>query len=240
MLVRPEPREQDLEALRRHVAARDAALAARAAEVAQVRATLEAFAVHYRQHVGLLHEELDELETQLAALELGELHKRLDERGGAPSDRPAAASAEAPRFTSDAARKLFREVARSVHPDLASDDTARQRRHALMVQANRAYAIGDEDQLRRILEAWDRSPDAVPGGDPQAMAERLRRRLMQLDEEGEALDGELAALRETPIFKLKTMVDAATADGKDLITEMIRRLQRELLVTRNRLDAMRC
>ncbi len=88
----------------------------------------------------------------------------------------------APRFTSDAVRKLFRDVARIIHPDLAGDEHTRDRRHALMIQANRAYAMRDEEQLRRILESWERSPEAVQGSDPAATRLRLERRLAQIEE----------------------------------------------------------
>jgi hypothetical protein len=37
---------------------------------------------------------------------------------------------------------------------------------------------------------------------------------------------------------LKVMVDEATAQGKDLIGDMVRRLERDILIERNRLDAI--
>ena len=52
-----------------------------------------------------------------------------------------------------------------------------------MIEANRAYALGDEEQLRSILDAWERSPEAVQGGDPEAMRLRLVRRIAQIEEE---------------------------------------------------------
>ena len=52
-----------------------------------------------------------------------------------------------------------------------------------MVEANRAYALGDEEQLRLILQAWERSPEAVQGSDPEAMRLRLVRRIAQIEEQ---------------------------------------------------------
>ena len=115
------------------------------------------------------------------------------------------------RFTSDAVRKLFRDVAKAIHPDLARDAFTRDRRHALMIEANRAYALGDEEQLRWILQAWERSPDAVQGSDPEAMRLRLVRRVAQIEEQLDACAGELAALKDSPLWKLKAMVDEAAA-----------------------------
>jgi hypothetical protein len=136
-------------------------------------------------------------------------------------------------------RRLFRDVAKTIHPDLARDEQARDRRHSLMIEANRAYAMGDEERLRSILDAWERSPEAVAGTDPEAVHERLRRRLAQIDEQLVACAGELAELHDLPLWKLKVMVDEAAARGKDLIADQVRRLERDIMAARNRLDAMR-
>jgi len=50
---------------------------------------------------------------------------------------------------------------------------------------------------------------------------------------------ELAELKDSPLWKLKTMVDEAAAQGKDLVREMVGRLKRDIMVATNRLDAMR-
>jgi hypothetical protein len=107
-----------------------------------------------------------------------------------------------------------------------------------MIEANRAYALGDEEQLRLILQAWERSPDAVPGSHPDAMRMRLVRRMAQIEEQLELLAGDLAALKDSPSWKLKAMVDEAAAKGKDLVREMVARLKRDILAATNRLDAM--
>ncbi len=241
-LVRPEGHGHSLEGLRARAGELETLLAERSAEVTRTRSDLDAFRIRYRQHVGLLHEQLDELELALAEAELGELSKRIEERRqaghepAAPGDEPAET---APRFTTDAVRKLFREVAKAIHPDLAGDDDARGRRHSLMIEANRAYALGDEELLRSILEKWERSPEAVQGTDDDAMRLRLTRRIDQIEDHLGRLAGELAAMQESSLWQLKAMVDEEAAKGKDLITDMVRRLKRDILVATNRLDALR-
>ena len=241
ILVRSARRgKDDPDGLRSRLAELEAVLAERTAEVTRAKATLDAFEIDYRRRVGVLHEQLDALELEIAAAELGELSKRLDGEPASRNPPPAhVTSAPPPRFTSDAARKLFRDVAKAIHPDLASDEATRDRRHRLMVEANRAYASGDEEQLRSILDAWERSPEAVQGSDPEAMRQRLIRRIAQIEEHLEMLARDLAALRETPLGKLKAMVDEAAATGKDLVRDMVGRLKRDILVATNRLDAMR-
>lgn len=239
-LVPLEKRDDDLDTLRSRLTDREAQLRDRDAEVAQATADLAMFKFKYRQRVGTLHDELDRLELAIAEAELGEISKKLEDSPGSPNAAAADAAPEpAPRFTSDAVRKLFRDVAKAIHPDYASDEAARDRRHALMVEANRAYASGDEEQLRLILQAWEKSPEAIQGTDPEAIRLRLVRRITQIDEQLQILTSELAALTASPIWELKAMVDEAAARGKDLVRDMVVRLRRDIMVATNRLDAMR-
>jgi hypothetical protein len=239
ILVRSHTRHDDRDGLRSQVAELEAALGERRNEVARAKSALDAFEIDYRKRVGTLHEQLDKLELAIAEAELGELSRRVEGGSGGPNQPSAARPAPPPRYTSDAARKLFRDVAKAIHPDLARDDSTRDRRHTLMIEANRAYASGDEEQLRFILEAWERSPEAVQGSDPEAMRLRLVRRVAQIEEQLDMLARDLAALKESPLGKLKTMVDEAAATGKDLVRDMVGRLKRDILVATNRLDAMR-
>ncbi|MCC6162719.1 MAG: hypothetical protein IT182_05150 [Acidobacteria bacterium] len=238
-LVRQAHRDDDLDALHARVTTLDTELDARVAELAAVRSGLETFRIRYRQEVGLLHDELDRLELAIAEAEIGELSKKLDEQDIAePSSAPPPSPDPQPRFTTDAVRKLFRDVAKTIHPDLAHDEDARGRRHALMVEANRAYALGDEAQLRAILDQWERSPESVRGTDPEAMRLRLSRRVAQVEEQLDLLAADLAELKATPLWELKAMVDEAAIRGKDIISDMVRRLKRDIMAATNRLDAM--
>jgi hypothetical protein len=233
------PHDHDLDGLHAAVTELEAILGSRRAEVTETQSALAAFKIHYRAEVGLLHEELDRLELALAEAELGELNKRTD----IPDPPATAVDADRidapPRLTTDAVRKLFRDVAKAIHPDLSQDENARDRRHTLMIEANRAYALGDEEQLRLILQAWERSPEAVTGTDREAMRLRLERRIAQINEQLALLAGDLTELRASPSWELKAMVDKASAEGKDLVKDMVRRLKRDILIATNRLDALR-
>jgi hypothetical protein len=241
ILVRSHKRnDDDPDGLRSQLSELEVVLGARSAEVGQIKSELDAFEIDYRKRVGTLHEKLDKLELEIADAELGELSKRIEGGSGGPSQSAAAARpAPPPRFTSDAARTLFRDVAKAIHPDLARDASTRDRRHTLMIEANRAYALGDEEQLRSILQAWESSPEAVQGSDPEAMRLRLVRRIAQIEEQLEMLGRDLADLKDSPLGKLKAMVDEAAATGKDLVRDMVGRLKRDILVATNRLDALR-
>jgi uncharacterized coiled-coil protein SlyX len=234
--------DDDLEELRSRVADREAVLDERSAEVAQAKAALERFRIDYRRRVGILHEKLDALEAAIAEAEADVRQSRppvADDDGGASRAAAEARPTPLPRFTSDGVRKLFRDVAKAIHPDLASDTFTRNLRHSLMVEANLAYASRDAEQLRLILQAWESSPEAVPGNDREAIRVRLIRRMAQIEEHLQVLTSDLADLKDTPLWKLKAMVDEAAAAGKDLVRDMIGRLKRDILTATNRLDAMR-
>jgi hypothetical protein len=242
-LVRSEQPLHDIDALRQRAGELEAALRQRQLEAERVRGDLATFKASYRDKLGHLHEELEALEEAIAEAELGEISKRLaGATPGAPAGEaasPAAPPDSGPKYTTDAVRRLFRDVARTIHPDLAGDEMARERRHALMVEANRAYALGDEERLRLILEAWEQSPEAVQGDDPESTRLRLTRRIAQIEAQLEAYATELVALKDSAVWKLKEMVDEAAAKGSDLVADTVRRLRRDIMVARNRLDAMR-
>jgi len=247
-LVPSGPPAENLGELRARVADRETELAERAAESDRLNRDLTSFAARYRHHVGTLHEQLDQLELDIAEAELGILASHSAARAprpdatadGRPATPPASAElSAAPRFTSDAVRKLFRDVARAVHPDLAQDELARERRHAIMAAANLAYALGDEHELRRILRGWEQSPDQVQGVDEAAIRLRFERRLAQIHELLEMYAREQSELEASPLYKLKLEIDAAAARGRDLMADMVARLERDIMAATNRLDAIR-
>ena len=238
LLIKTGRPQDDVDTLRARAAELATMLEQRDAEVTQLKADLDAFRIRYRQEVGLLHEELDEIEAAIDEAERG-LRAEIP-KPAAPVTPPAdpLRIEVAPKYTSDAVRKLFRDVAKAIHPDLAGDDHTRDRRHVLMIEANRAYAVGDEERLRSILEAWKNSPEAVSGSDAEAIRLRLVRRIAQIEEQLEACASELADVKASSLWHLKAMVDEAAASGKDLVADMVRRLRRDILAARNRLDAI--
>ena len=239
-LARTEQRDgNDEGALYARIAELEAMLTERIAQLARAKKELAAFSIDYRQRVGRLHEELDELEAAIAVAELGHISERLAGESARPDASTAPAQAEPlPRHTSDVVRKLFRDVAKAIHPDLAEDEIARDRRHAMMIEANRAYALGDEERLRWILQSWSAGRDAVDGTHPDANRVRLQRRVAQLEEQLAFAGADLHALKEKPMWRLKTMVDEAATGGKDLVRDMVARLKADIMVARNRLHAI--
>src|SRR4029078_13478287 len=75
--------------------------------------------------------------------------------------------------------------------------------------------------------------------DPEAARLRLARRISQIEEQLDLYTRELDELKASPLWQLKAIVDEAAGRGKDLVADMVRRLKRDIIAARNRLDAMR-
>ncbi|MFD7979834.1 hypothetical protein [Streptomyces sp. NPDC059071] len=59
---------------------------------------------------------------------------------------------------SDEVRKLYRDLARQAHPDLAREEDERKRREEFITRVNAAYARGDEALLRELSAEWAAGP----------------------------------------------------------------------------------
>ncbi|MFE1253282.1 J domain-containing protein [Streptomyces fungicidicus] len=60
---------------------------------------------------------------------------------------------------SEEARKLYRDLARKAHPDLAQEDKERARREEFITRVNAAYARGNADELRELAAEWAAGPE---------------------------------------------------------------------------------
>ena len=93
-LVRPDHAEDDLDRLRARVTELEAVLDARAADADRIERELDMFAARYQKQVGTLHEQLDQLELDIAEAELGELSKPVAGGRAAPAFTPPASMAD--------------------------------------------------------------------------------------------------------------------------------------------------
>jgi hypothetical protein len=235
------PEEEELAAKRKELARLEAQLADEELALASLKAELAAFEGVYLRRIGVLYSELDDWNARLAELRA--------ERAATPEARSEAATARAQAEESYSAahseaaevqpvaltpelKKLYREVAKRVHPDTASDDVDRARRERLMKEVNAAYASGDEDALRRILAGLDSSPDAVQGLGIGADLIRVLRQLRLVKNRLAAINLELAVLAETDIALLKAKADIAASQGMDLLAEMEADVKRRISTVR--------
>jgi hypothetical protein len=119
----------------------------------------------------------------------------------------------------DAVRKLYRELARKAHPDLARDEAERQRREEFITRVNAAYGRGDEALLRELLEEWERGP--VPAADELSESEELYARLDWLARRKELLT---VVARDLEDSAIGAMLRMAPDDPDRLLDEIAEQL----------------
>lgn len=120
---------------------------------------------------------------------------------------------------SEEARKLYRELVRKAHPDLAQDDSERKRRDEFIARVNAAYGRGDETLLRELSEEWDAGP--VPEERRPSRSEELYARLEWLAQRKEMLS---LVARELEEGAIGAMLRLAPDDPDRLLDEIAEQL----------------
>lgn len=247
---RRTPEEEELHRKQAELSALETQVADRELELATLRAELGAFEHRYLTKVGARYAELDEILAQIAETEArlrpqDESARRTAEASRNQADETARAARTAREskhekhfHPSDALKKLFREAAKAMHPDLAENEEDSPRRHRFMSEANRAYEEGDENRLRAILDEWKASPDAVKGQGVGADLVRTIRKIAKLHERLRAIEIEIRDTTEGELFNLKSKVEDAESNGRDLLEEIVARLNREIAEARQRMTAL--
>ena len=230
---------------RARLAALELEVAERERDVTRLKRDLLALQSRYLDDIGGLYAKLNEIETAIADEEIA-LGLRLGTEGTegtertegmpGPQTEDIGAAAGCGHRTAPSAdlKRIFRQLAKTIHPDLALDGPARYRRHSLMAEANRAYAERDEDRLRLILSKWERGD--THGGDD---VDSVPRRIAALEERRLAMDAELADLKTSAIWRLNAKMDDARQQGWDLFAEMVREVDREIRRATARLARLR-
>ncbi|MFI7014481.1 hypothetical protein [Streptomyces sp. NPDC050164] len=133
---------------------------------------------------------------------------------------------------SEEARKLYRELARKAHPDLAQEEKERERREEFITRVNAAYARGDEAELRELAEEWAKGPELKRG---PSRAEELYARLEWLAQRKELLALLAKELEESAIGH---MLQLAPDDPDGLLDEIGQQLLTQVTERERELAAL--
>ena len=243
---RSSPEEEELAKKRNELGLLQAQLAERELHLADLRAGLSAFEGRYLRQVGVRYSELDDWNARIAEL--------VADESGTEGARSAATQARAQAAESHAAsngeaaeskefapspelKSLYREAAKRVHPDLATDDADRSQRERLMAEANRAYQNGDAEALRGILQEYENSPASVRGTGVAADLVRILRQLKQVRDRLARIEGEIGSLGESDIAILQAKAGDAGKEGRDLLAEMAADVQGRINTARQQYES---
>ncbi|WP_239516798.1 MULTISPECIES: J domain-containing protein [unclassified Streptomyces] len=120
---------------------------------------------------------------------------------------------------SEEVRRLYRELVRQAHPDLAQDEAERERRDAFIVRVNAAYGRGEEQLLRELAQEWAAGP--APAEQRLSESEELYERLEWLSRRKELLSLVARELEESAIGSMLRM---APEDPDRLLEEIAEQL----------------
>lgn len=211
-------------------------LAERRAELVGLQQELRAFKERYAQVVGAPLAELGEVERSIREAEAHLFNLEAEAESKTEAD---AASDEARHSVAvsgkTALRKLFWSVARLFHPDHASDEKEAGRRHAVMVEASRAYQEGDIESLHTLLGDEQLQFFCAQQGADE-IEEDLAGRLLRLKGELRTTEFGIKRIRQDGLYHLMLKVDDEAKDGRDALNIMAENINRQIVKARRRLE----
>ncbi len=220
-------------------------------ELSTLRIELKSFEARYMTVVGVHYAELDELNALIA-----ELLARQDPENIMAEEHAAYARAQAQASSktakdieeevreiksepSENIKKLFREAAKAMHPDLTMDENVRLLREQYMKEVNQAYEKGDEERMFDIIRRWESCPESIEGEGTGVELIRVIRKISQVDTRLQDIEKEFISLKSSDLWKLKQKVEAADKVGGDLLSIMADEIKTLIAEAQQRLDNIR-
>jgi hypothetical protein len=232
--------ERDLEALRQAVSGFEVLAQSHLGQLFVELRRVEGATADYSHRLARLRAALDA--RALEGLDPEDLEDAEDSGGPALGSRGRSRRPHVPEATrrwlaneATEAKRLYIELAKRLHPDLARDDAERRRREAVMQRVNEAFRLKDLAALRAVhQESIAEDPDWAerPVTDRLTWAETELRRLEVALEEARLA---MARLRGSELFRLYTRYDA----GEPVFADLQVRIEKRLAKEAQRLERMK-
>ena len=244
------PEEHELDLKQNELAALEGDLVEWELKLSTLRAALAAFEREYLRIVGCRYAALDDLQAQIA--EARAVRQ--------PNDGAAWAAAAGARQTADNSaaevqdraaqepmpsfeprpelKTLYRTIARRLHPDLASTDDERARRHEWMAKVNDAYQQQDSEALAALLFAWEASPESVSGTGVASDLVRVIRQIAQVRRRINSIHQAIDTLEAGRLYTLYEKCRRRRRAGTNLLDELAKRLDMQIATARRELAAL--
>jgi hypothetical protein len=224
--------QRELEAKRAALKTLEDLLAARESELARRQAAVREFELSYLEVVGQKFDELAAIEKQIA-----------ETLGQQVADEDYTVSHELEcgqtKFhASENLKKLYREVARLCHPDLAGNEQERAQRHKLMIAANQAYEAGAEERLQSLLQAETSLAELTRQSLTASDLAQVLRALTTTQERLAEIEAELARVQNSELYRLQQRAERAAAIGHNFLQELVSQVERQIRKSQNRLTTL--
>ncbi len=208
------------------------------------------FQHRYHQTVGRLYAQLDELDAQITKVQAGlspddaaaQAHAQTAEQQAKASAEEAGlieAQPSPPPVITPELKLAFRQAAKLMHPDRATNEPERLRRTALMAQVNLAYERGDQKAIEKLVSEYGQDPEAITGGDVASCIVKSIRRIAQLRRRMGEVQQQMDAMQQTEIFELKQTIEETEAMGGDPLGDLAKQLMQELSERKIQLELAR-
>ncbi len=251
MIKKKTPEQRELDDKKERLSKLEEELLKKELDLSTIRIELRSFEARYMNKVGIYYAKLDEINAIIAELLAKQDPENIIAKENATHAREQAqASSRAAEdikeeilhpkpAPSENIKKLFREAAKAMHPDLTMDEGVRRLREQYMKEINRAYESGNEDELLAIMQRWEGSPEAVEGEGPGVELIRVIRKIAQIEERLLVIDKEMEALILSELWILKSKVEAAERLGRDMLTDMADEIRAHIREAEQHLEILR-
>lgn len=234
------PEEKEIELKKLELSSLENVLVQSELLLVTLKAELTAFEDRYSRTIGILYAELDEADAKFAEKKAKNDPTDKDAQQKAQEARSRAEeSARSTQSTlsneprenfkpTESLKKLYRELAKKLHPDFAKDDVDRERRHRLMALANQAYESSDENMLRQLLDEVELNKALQKKEDFGTQLVRIIRQIAAAKRRIREIEEEIDSLKCSELYLLMVRVDEALLEGRDLLSEMVDLLREQI------------
>lgn len=247
------PEEQELEIKRAELASLSELLAEKELELASLRNSVIHFEHRYYRQVGIKYVEFDEINAKIAEKiarknpqDAAFQEESETARETANSTAKEFHSHEIPKeeeFSKDfkpseEIKKLYRQIAMKIHPDRATGEKEKAHQTRLMAEVNDAYANGDIERLRQILQEWESSTESVIGEGIAVDLVRMIRSISQIKGRLKTIEKDIKAIKETEMHKMMMQVQEAEENSRDLLNELADKIDSDIQLAKEKLEGL--
>jgi predicted nucleic acid-binding Zn-ribbon protein len=231
----------ELAQVRDQVIEAEAELTDRLAEVNVFEFEFEARAGHLYDTLDALEQEIQRYTERIQTLRnkqiFGQAHVPVDSQYQRAWKPPPDAAPTPPPKPLDPAgeveiKRLYRQLARRFHPDLAIDETDRARRTEKMTAINDAYAARSLVELVVLAEGLESTGQSdqivLPGKTEAQMINILQTELDRCQRRLREIERELRSIRYRPSVELSLEVKLARQQGRDLLGEIADEVEKKI------------
>lgn len=228
------PEEEELAAKKAELDKLSDLLAEKELELVNLKLKVTRIKNRYFNEVGRKYVELDELLAQIAELRFKKDLSNEEARDVAfkAKQRAKESAKEYEKFekpsqsqtnkteVSKEIKKLYRRIASIIHPDKSTDEKGREIRTRLMANLNEAYAAGNINKMKDILDEWESSPDAITGDGIAVDLVRVIRTIAQVKRRLSKIEEDIQEIIASDDYQLMLDVHEADAKGKDILKDL--------------------